>query len=246
MPLRPCDAMKIRSHPRSFAVPMIPSYGCSAFTCATSHGTPAALAAPLMAPRHFAATSSQSFSYVSFVSLTILGSRANVWNGTDTVMPTTFAPVALASPIPFSIATADSGEPSVGIRIFLYMADSFPGDRHSSTERPVRQSNASIPRAGDDRRESNSFHAHQERRREAPDSHLGQSRPTLRLRFSPAESEGEPDAQLVHDEALTAGPRAVRPARGPYRPVEGGAEEQDEPAATAHALRMVRTIRASS
>src|SRR5215813_4982153 len=58
----------------------------------TSQSTPATRAAALMASRSFAARASHSFLYDSFVSLTIIGSSANVWNGAETVIPTTVPP----------------------------------------------------------------------------------------------------------------------------------------------------------
>jgi hypothetical protein len=48
-------------------------------------------------------------------------SREATWKGSDTVTAVTFALRAFASPIPWSTAFFDSSDPSVGIRICLYI-----------------------------------------------------------------------------------------------------------------------------
>src|SRR4030095_7804687 len=48
------------------------------------------------------------------------------WKGAETVTPVTFAFIDLANATPFRMALSDSAEPSVGIRMCLYMAFSLP------------------------------------------------------------------------------------------------------------------------
>src|SRR6516225_2381690 len=49
------------------------------------------------------------------------GSTAKIWKGSDTVTAVTLALRAFASPIPWSTALFDNSDPSVGIRICLYI-----------------------------------------------------------------------------------------------------------------------------
>jgi hypothetical protein len=48
-----------------------------------------------------------------------------IWNGSETVTPTTSAEIALANSIAFLIACSESLEPSVGTKIRLNMRSSF-------------------------------------------------------------------------------------------------------------------------
>src|SRR6516164_8997622 len=120
-PRRPWAAITIASHPLFLAVSIIVSYGCSSSTCTTSQGTPAAVAASFAALRYFAVTAAIRFLYSSGVSVSMPGSTAKTWKGSDTVTAVTLALRAFASPIPWSTAFFDSSDPSVGIRICLYI-----------------------------------------------------------------------------------------------------------------------------
>src|SRR6516162_4705556 len=120
-PRRPWEAITIASHPLFLAVSIIVSYGCSCSTCTTSQGTPAAVAASFAALRYFAARAEIRFLYSSGVSVTMPGSTAKIWKGSDTVTAVTLALRAFASPIPWSTAFFDSSDPSLGIRICLYI-----------------------------------------------------------------------------------------------------------------------------
>lgn len=84
--------------------------------------------------RYLAARFAMCFAYCSGVSVTISGSTANVWNGVDTVRMVTLALIDLAKAAPCAIAFCESSEPSVGIRICLYMEclDSWSSRRDQS------------------------------------------------------------------------------------------------------------------
>src|SRR4030095_6206747 len=94
-------------------------------TCMLSYGTPAALAAFFATLRYFSALASQSLWYCSGVSVTITGSTEKVWNVSETVIDVTFAPIDFANASPCLTAFSESSEPSLGIKICLYMTFSF-------------------------------------------------------------------------------------------------------------------------
>src|SRR6516162_1710321 len=84
-------------------------------------GHAAAVAASFAALRYFAVTAAIRFLYSSGVSATMPGSTAKIWKGSDTVNAVTLALRVFASPIPCSTAFFDSSDPSLGIRICLYI-----------------------------------------------------------------------------------------------------------------------------
>src|SRR6516225_8973678 len=90
-PRRPWEAITIASHPFFLAVSIIASYGCSCSTCTTSQGTLAAVAASFAAWRYFEARAAACLLYSAGVSVTILGSTAKTWKGSDTVTAVTLA-----------------------------------------------------------------------------------------------------------------------------------------------------------
>src|SRR6516165_4169214 len=84
-------------------------------------GHAAAVAASFAALRYFPVRAAIRFSYSSGVSVSMPGSTAKIWKGSDTVTAVTLALRAFASPIPWSTAFFDNSDPSVGIRICLYI-----------------------------------------------------------------------------------------------------------------------------
>ena len=113
--------MTIRSQLRVLAVSTIAAHGCSATTETSSQTTPAALAASRGRARRRSAILAMSLSYCSRVSVTMIGSVAITWNGGTTVSTVTFASSVLARVSPCLTASSESGEPSVGMRMCLYM-----------------------------------------------------------------------------------------------------------------------------
>src|SRR5262245_26986369 len=86
-----------------------------------SYGTPAALAALLIEPRYLSARASASFWYSSGVSVTISTSSEMVWKVCEAVIAVNFALIDFAKWTACCAAASESGEPSVGTRMCLYM-----------------------------------------------------------------------------------------------------------------------------
>src|SRR6516165_4741722 len=66
------------------------------------------------------------------------GSTAKIWKGSDTVTAVTLALRAFASPMPWSTALFDNSDPSVGIRICLYICTSLKiSSMRGAAQRPI-------------------------------------------------------------------------------------------------------------
>src|ERR1700682_1715008 len=83
--------------------------------------TPAAAAARLTTARDFCASLLLSLRYSSNGYVVMTGSTATMWKLGVAMKPVTLAPSDRASFTPTLIALSESFEPSVGIRMCLYM-----------------------------------------------------------------------------------------------------------------------------
>ena len=81
IPLRPWEAITIKSHPFVFAASIIAWKGCSCSTWTVSQLTPAPAAASFTCPRYFVATAVMRFLYDLDVSVSISGSTAKYHSG---------------------------------------------------------------------------------------------------------------------------------------------------------------------
>src|SRR3990172_9139194 len=127
-PLRPCEAIMIRSHLAFFACLMIASYGTPLVTDTLSQSTPTALALAVTSARsffeRFPVSSSKRFLTTPAFGMTKPSSMI-IWNSGVTLRTVIFAPMDLASRMHCFTAFCESGDPSVGSRMCLYIEPPF-------------------------------------------------------------------------------------------------------------------------
>src|SRR5262249_37698727 len=124
-PRRPCEAMTIRSQPLCSAVSMMPSAGCLSRACTVSQLTPFDFAASAACVRIWLPAAVTISSYCS-TGLRLPNRAMRASSSEDhasvTVTTTTGTLSALASASPCVSALPPNSEPSVAIRMRLYMA----------------------------------------------------------------------------------------------------------------------------
>src|SRR5262245_11053455 len=143
-PRRPCDDMTIKSHCLLFAASIIASAAVSV-AVTVSHSTPHSRAAMLTLPSMRAASCSAALWYsmkAAAVSLLAIESHGSI-----AVRAVTFAPASLASARPAATALPASSEPSVAIRMCVYMAYPPQACRFATLHR-VRRSRSTGPVTG--------------------------------------------------------------------------------------------------
>src|SRR5581483_7075025 len=127
-PRLPCDDMTMRSQPLALAVSMMAS-AAKSLACTVSQATPAALAAALTSPRMRAASSADDFSYSSTGKASAASPVTIAVHGSVAVTAVTLEASALASFKPVVTALPASSDPSVAIRMCLYMVFPAPCPR---------------------------------------------------------------------------------------------------------------------
>jgi hypothetical protein len=120
-PRRPWEAMTMRSQPLALAVSMMPSAGKS-FARTVSHATSCFIAAALTSPRIRAAFSAAAFSYSSTGKANAASPVTMAVHGSVAVTAVTLDLSCLARARPVVTALPASSDPSVAIKMCLYMA----------------------------------------------------------------------------------------------------------------------------
>src|SRR5580765_3874385 len=139
-PRRPCDDMRIRSQPCARAASMIASCGRLHSAYAVAHSTPARRSRSAAGLRIACALSREirSWSQSEMTLRAISSASPGGWYSGTAVKRVTLAFALRANSIPASIALSAVGEPSIGMRMCLYIRASwFTGLVHLVERRPV-------------------------------------------------------------------------------------------------------------